>query len=466
MSVKDLYKNLNNDIENISRRNKSKKTDSINKCFFESSAMDGIGLLDTEQIGNNISLESFDKYFVESTARTAVERDSLEPLKDYEAVHSLRNAFGKPARLIEPEIGTHPEFKHLESNNKTSLGYVVTMFMDIIGSTKLGVSYSPEDVFLFKNNIITGAIETINAFDGHVHRIMGDAVMAFFRSQKNEEDDTLENSAIDAINCAAYFIEVMNEIVKPQITEIAEENIGIRIGIDLGHKNFVLWSKYGIPGVHEVTATSFFVDIASKLQHKAPKNSIMLGETLVNKLGLTTNDYLEYKSKNGEIDRYVIDVTAKDKSRLRYKQYVLNQSKYFSLLPHGTQPSRINVKITYSNDEYGLFNKIEYKNCASAIPKNKWVKFHATFRETYGEQYEALKFKFRVVNHGKEAGEKDNYDNHETEIIKKANEKENGVFVASHKERTSYKGLQHMYISVISNGVVVEKEIVCSIFIQ
>lgn len=53
--------------------------------------------------------------------------------------------------------------------------------------------------------------------------------------------------------------------------------------------------NYGIPGINEVTATSFFVDIASKLQHKAPKNSIMLGESLVNKLGLTIKDYLDYK---------------------------------------------------------------------------------------------------------------------------------------------------------------------------
>lgn len=65
------------------------------------------------------------------------------------------------------------------------------------------------------------------------------------------------------------------------------------------------------PGINEVTATSFYVDIASKLQHKAPKNSIMLGESLVNKLGLTIKDYLDYKIKDNEPDRYVIDYTSK-----------------------------------------------------------------------------------------------------------------------------------------------------------
>ncbi|HFT3433942.1 TPA: adenylate/guanylate cyclase domain-containing protein [Klebsiella variicola] len=465
MSIKDLYKNLNSEMGSISKRNKKDNYNLFTRKAFDSAAMDSL-----EPIFENVSdvsLETLNKSLYESIShQNLLERDGLTPLRDYEAVRSLRVAFGKPDREEVPAIGTHPDFRNLESNNITKFGYVVTMFMDIIGSTKLGLSYSPQDVFLFKNNIITGFIETINAFDGHVHRIMGDAVMAFFRSKDNEENNTLENSAIDAINCAAYFIEVMNEIVVPQIKEVADENIGIRIGIDIGEKDYVLWGNYGIPGVNEITATSFFVDIASKLQHKAPKNSIMLGETLVNKLGLTINDYLEYKVKNSEPERYVIDYTSKNRERLRYRQYLLNQKKYFSLLPHGIRPSRLRVEVTYSNDEHGFTNKKNYKSCGSVIKKNKWIKFHAIFSEGHGENYESIKFKFRVVNNGKEASEKNNYDNHETEIIKKAYEKENGVFHATHREMTSYKGLQHMYISVISNGKVIESEVPCSIFIQ
>ena len=465
MSIKNLYKNLNSDMESIAKRNKS---DSYN--FFTKKSFDSAGMENLEPVwedANDISLESFNKTLYESVnSDSAVVRNGISPLRDYVAVRGLREAFGKPDREEEPAIGTHPDFKNLETNNITQFGYVVTMFMDIIGSTKLGLSYSPSDVFLFKNNIISGFIETINAFDGHVHRIMGDAVMAFFRSNENENLNTLENSAIDAINCAAYFIEVMNEIVVPQIKEVADENIGIRIGIDIGESDYVLWGNYGIPGINEVTATSFYVDIASKLQHKAPKNSIMLGESLVNKLGLTIKDYLDYKIKNNEPDRYVIDYTSKNKERLRYRQYLLNQEKYFSLLPHGIISSRIKIEITYSSDEFGFSNKKTYKSCGSVIPKNKWVKFHAIFSEGYGENYDSLKFKFRVVNNGIEASKKHDYDNHETEIIKKAHEKEDGVFHAIHKERTSYKGLHLMYVSVISNGRVIEKEVPCSIFIQ
>lgn len=83
----------------------------------------------------------------------------------------------------------------------------------------------------------------------------------------------------------------------------------------------------------------------------------MLGESLVNKLGLTIKDYLDYKIKDNEPDRYVIDYTSKNKERLRYRQYLLNQEKYFSLLPHGIISSRIKIEITYSSDEFGFSNK-------------------------------------------------------------------------------------------------------------
>ena len=42
---------------------------------------------------------------------------------------------------------------------------------------------------------------------------------------------------------------------------------GIRIGIDYGPKEKVYWSSYGYLNMSEVTATSFYVDVASKLQH-------------------------------------------------------------------------------------------------------------------------------------------------------------------------------------------------------
>jgi adenylate cyclase len=50
---------------------------------------------------------------------------------------------------------------------------------------------------------------------------------------------------------------------------LGRDNLGVRIGLDYGRDRDVLWSSYGYPGVDEVTATSFFVDVAAKLQQAA-----------------------------------------------------------------------------------------------------------------------------------------------------------------------------------------------------
>src|SRR5699024_5247206 len=99
-----------------------------------------------------------------------------------------------------------------------------------------------------------------------VHRIMGDAVMAYFGGKDTNDYDDI----INALNCSAvirYFIE---KVVAPQLEiEGFEDPFGIRIGLDYGEESDVIWSVYGFPGIDEVTATSFYVDVASKLQHSA-----------------------------------------------------------------------------------------------------------------------------------------------------------------------------------------------------
>ncbi|MGS4633918.1 hypothetical protein [Enterobacter roggenkampii] len=126
-----------------------------------------------------------------------------------------------------------------------------------------------ETVFNIKNTIIKYAIEIIQAFDGHVHRIMGDAVMAFFRTKEHEASESLMmKNAVDSINCATYLIEFMEKVITPIIEEQgADEPVGIRVGVDYGNNDDVIWGNYGAFGAFEVTATSYNVDVAAKLQH-------------------------------------------------------------------------------------------------------------------------------------------------------------------------------------------------------
>ncbi|MFO5558341.1 adenylate/guanylate cyclase domain-containing protein, partial [Klebsiella pneumoniae] len=87
-------------------------------------------------------------------------------------------------------------------------------------------------------------------------------------------------------NCATYLIDMFKSTVIPKLNELGvDENLGIRIGFDYGAHDQVIWGKYCYMESQEVTATSFFVDVAAKLQQKAPKNSIMIGDSLAKLLG-------------------------------------------------------------------------------------------------------------------------------------------------------------------------------------
>lgn len=185
----------------------------------------------------------------------------------------VRNKFGKHGPLMT-SFGCHPDFNKMDDGEVRN-GYSITMFMDIIGSTKLGVVFPPEIVFRIKNDIIRCAIETVNAFDGHVHRIMGDAVMAFFRSNDRYKNNKIADSAIDAINCAVVLIEMFKGVVIPKLSDLGvDENLGIRIGLDYGPHEEVVWSKYGYMESHEVTATSFLLMLRQNFSKKLLKTQL------------------------------------------------------------------------------------------------------------------------------------------------------------------------------------------------
>ena len=88
----------------------------------------------------------------------------------YSLQNPLRRLYNK-GEAKNPDIGDHPDFRHLKGMNDTINCSITTLFMDLEGSTRLGLIYPLEDVRRIKNAFIRATIEIVNAFDGHVHRI-------------------------------------------------------------------------------------------------------------------------------------------------------------------------------------------------------------------------------------------------------------------------------------------------------
>ncbi|WP_256577901.1 adenylate/guanylate cyclase domain-containing protein [Pseudomonas sp. NFIX28] len=359
---------------------------------------------------------------------------------------AIRGLFGKK-RTNAHSIGGHPDFQHLDTPGMTDYGFNVSLFLDIKGSTKLGLVYSPEEVFFIKNTIIRCAIETIRAFDGHVHRIMGDAILAFFRS----DGISARDAAIDAINCGCYLVEFMRQLVAPKLRDNnVAEDVGIRVGVDYGQHNDVLWGMYGFQGSSEVTATSYFVDVAAKLQQSAPRNRVMIGESIRSLLDIHDGMTELKRINSGEaVEQYVMpNYTGADGKPVNYKKYVLKQEKYFALLPKpewNDAPIKVTALLKAKNNVIYQDPEV-YHACSRALSKGVGIDFKAKFFLPYTT--EKVQVRFRVKNHGQEAGDDLGY---EVDVDAQYN-RERGEYWASYWRNTAYTGLHYMVVSVLVNG--------------
>lgn len=363
--------------------------------------------------------------------------------QEFQIQSNIRSLFGKHGVTV-PAIGGHPDFNYLEKEAKQEHGYAVSLFVDIKGSTKLGVIYTPAEVFWIKNQIIKCAIETVLAFDGHVHRIMGDAVLAFFRGN----DISPQDSAINAINCGAYLVEFMKSVVSPKMqTYGVQEDVGIRVGIDYGKHEEVIWGMYGYAGSSEVTATSYHVDVAAKLQQKASKNRVMVGQSLVELLDLH-DEVIGYKtSGGGEPERYVTpNYTNRENKAKNYKQFEVNHGKYFDLLPK-PEDDALPIKIFAEELKKESGASSQLSKCARSVSKNCGIKFSANFW-VLGHGDSKVFVRFRVENHGAQASGFEDFSNHYTLV--EAERNISGMYSASHTESAEYLGLHYMYVSAVN----------------
>lgn len=291
-------------------------------------AQDGYGL--NENLSKNLGYER-EKH----EASLGLESyQNFQP--EFEMQKIIRRYFSKNG-INNESIASHPDFKHLDKSDEYIKQYICTMFIDIKGSTTLSLKYDLEFVHKFKNAVIQACIECIRAFDGYVHRIMGDAVLGFFGSKAISK----EQSILDCINCASVLNIFLVQNIQPWLREIKPDfqddtDFGFRIGCNFGDDDEVLWANYGFGQTGEISPTGFSVDIAAKLQGLSGKNKAMLGQGLLEFINWPM-DFTSIKviKKNGiEIQKpFVSPNYTKDKKPINYLMRELKQDTYICGLP-------------------------------------------------------------------------------------------------------------------------------------
>lgn len=148
---------------------------------------------------------------------------------------------------------------------------VAILFADVSGFTSMCESMDPEDVFTLMNEVFDGLGRAISKEGGHIDKYIGDNVMALFGAPTAHEDDPVRA-------CRAAI--GMQNFLKQFATKLCERTgvlLKMRIGINCG---LVLAGYIGSEVKKEYSVLGDTVNLASRLESKAPPGGILISEAL------------------------------------------------------------------------------------------------------------------------------------------------------------------------------------------
>lgn len=317
--------------------------------------------------------------------------------------------FGQnPDSFQQNVIGTHPDFSNI-NYHEYEKHFCVSMFLDIKGSTRLNEKYSLLEIRKIKDTILTLAIHVAAHFGGHIHRLQGDGVLVQFVRKGQKEQDAV----INALNTAS----ILTHFVSTDLARIFLNNgvipLRVRTGIDLGFKDEVVWSHYGIPGCSELTTTSLHTDLAAKLQTRANSNGILIGGNIKEILDIKPEFCQDIKDTNGNIDYYIYQ------GMKNYRKFNFDWVKYLNSFDFTKLNSsrdgleidipRLRIQCMIS-DENGLYEKVYFQN-SLAIPKSFKIKYTLIENERLYHKRDFETIEWNAHNSGKEAKEA-GHENH------------------------------------------------------
>ena len=140
------------------------------------------------------------------------------------------------------------------------------MFVDLVGSTALSGRLDPEEmreVLRAYQNAVTGEVAR---FDGHVAKLMGDGVLAYFGLPRAHEDD-----AERAVRAGLAIAEAVDRLATP-----AGEPLAARVGIATGL--VVVGDLVGEGAAREEAVVGETPNLAARLQEAAEPGAVVVAE--------------------------------------------------------------------------------------------------------------------------------------------------------------------------------------------
>jgi adenylate cyclase len=154
---------------------------------------------------------------------------------------------------------------------------MIVVYVDLVGSTDITLSLPEDKVAIIISSFAQEMANVIRQHDGYVLKFVGDAIIGYFIAE------ALPLLAADnAVNCARAMITVVEKGMNPILNQYDYPELKIKIGMDFG-KNIIV--RYGSDKEKShVDILGPAMNIASKIQHSADPNQILIGDDVYTRL--------------------------------------------------------------------------------------------------------------------------------------------------------------------------------------
>ncbi len=203
----------------------------------------------------------------------------LSPVKDLNATQArVRQTLDKGVQI---DLSTESCNRFLRRKVNQKVG-VVILYVDIDGSTKMSMTLSPErfatilHVFSQEMSLVT------SEYGGYVLKYVGDAIIALFPA----EYDAAQASK-NALECSKDMQKIIRECVNPELSARRFPKITVKMSIDYGDVQVVLYGK-SIDRSHiDIVGSS--ISMAAKMIPLAKTGQIIIGQSMYKNLEKNQN---------------------------------------------------------------------------------------------------------------------------------------------------------------------------------
>ena len=230
--------------------------------------------------------------------KISIEKKSIKKTPDHKSSEYIDSVLSrKGAKVVDSETLVKEAQKRIWSALKQGFEYnpstdesekflrdlvssrvnMIVLYVDLVGSTDITLSLPEEKVAIIISSFAQEMAEVIRQHDGYVLKFVGDAVIGYFIAE------ALPVLAADnAVNCAKTMVTLVEKGLNPILNQYDYPELKIKIGMDYG-KNIIV--RYGSDKEKShVDILGPAMNIASKIQHVAEPNQILIGEDVYTRI--------------------------------------------------------------------------------------------------------------------------------------------------------------------------------------